>query len=128
MSREALQPAEAAARESGPQLRRLRLCADDYGISPAVNRGIRELIAGGRINATSVMVVAPSFCAAEADALTAAARPGVALGLHFTLTAPFHPGSSGFHPLAEGRFPSLARVFARGLLHRLDAGALAEEA
>ena len=41
--------------------RRIWLCADDYGISPAVDRGIRELIARGRLNATSVMVVAPSF-------------------------------------------------------------------
>ena len=26
--------------------RRIWLCADDYGISPGVNRGIRELIKG----------------------------------------------------------------------------------
>jgi len=37
------------------------LCADDYGISPAVSKGIRDLVAQGRLNATSVMVAAPSF-------------------------------------------------------------------
>ena len=37
--------------------RRIWLCADDYGLSPGVNRGIRELIERGRLNATSVMVV-----------------------------------------------------------------------
>ena len=42
--------------------RRLILCADDYGISPGVNRAIRELIARGRLNATSVMVVGPAPC------------------------------------------------------------------
>ena len=41
--------------------RRIILCADDYGISPAVSAAIRDLIARGRINATSVMVAAPKF-------------------------------------------------------------------
>ena len=40
--------------------RRIRLCADDYGLSPGVNRAIRDLIARGRLNATSVMVVGPA--------------------------------------------------------------------
>ncbi len=41
--------------------RRIWLCADDYGLSPGVNRGIRELIERGRLNATSVMVVGPAI-------------------------------------------------------------------
>ena len=45
--------------------RRIILCADDYGIAPGVNDAIRDLVARGRLNATSVMVVAPSFSAAE---------------------------------------------------------------
>lgn len=32
--------------------RRIWLCADDYGISPGVNRAIRDLIERGRLNAT----------------------------------------------------------------------------
>ena len=51
-----------------------RLCADDYGISPGVNEAIRDLIARGRINATSVMVVAPVSHPTEATALTALKR------------------------------------------------------
>ena len=39
--------------------RRIWLCADDYGISPGVNRAIRDLIERGRLNATSVMMVGP---------------------------------------------------------------------
>ena len=54
-----------------PVPRRIWLCADDYGISPAVNAAIRDLIGAGRINATSVMVVAPSFHRSEAVALNA---------------------------------------------------------
>ena len=41
--------------------RRIWLCADDYGLSPGVNRAIRDLIGRGRLNATSVMVVGPAI-------------------------------------------------------------------
>ena len=43
--------------------RRIWLCADDYGISPGVNRAIRDLIERGRLNATSVMMVGPALSA-----------------------------------------------------------------
>jgi chitin disaccharide deacetylase len=49
--------------------RRFWLCADDYGISPGVNRGIRELIERGRLNATSVMVVGPAIGRDEVHSL-----------------------------------------------------------
>ncbi len=49
--------------------RRIWLCADDYGISPGVNRAIRDLIERGRINATSVMVVGPAIGRDEVGAL-----------------------------------------------------------
>ena len=53
--------------------RRIWLCADDYGISPGVNRAIRDLIERGRLNATSVMVVGPAIGRDEVDALRSAA-------------------------------------------------------
>jgi len=46
---------------AAPQARHIWLCADDYGIAPGVNAAIRDLIARGRLNATSVMVAAPAF-------------------------------------------------------------------
>ena len=53
--------------------RRIWLCADDYGLSPGVNRAIRDLIERGRLNATSVMVVGPAIGRDEISALQAAA-------------------------------------------------------
>ena len=49
--------------------RHIWLCADDYGMSPSVNRAIRALIDRKRINATSVMVVGPAIDRAEVDVL-----------------------------------------------------------
>ncbi len=110
--------------------RRFWLCADDYGMSPAVNRGIRELMARSRINATSVMVGAPSFDAQEARALDAAARAGsgAALGLHFTLSAPFRPLGPYRPTAANGTFLPVRQMFARGLVRALDGRAAALEA
>jgi predicted glycoside hydrolase/deacetylase ChbG (UPF0249 family) len=109
--------------------RRIFLCADDYGISPAVNVAIRDLVVRGRLNATSVMVAAPSCGRAEACALAAlnSTSPRVAIGLHLVLTAPFRPASGGFRPLKAGAFLPLPATVGRALLHRFDAGALAAE-
>jgi len=98
------------------------LCADDYGISASVNKAIRELVMRGRINATSVMVAAPSLHRAEAaslNMLNAGARR-VAIGLHVTLTAPFAPMSPGFRPLRNGAFLPLEKMLVRGTLRRAD--------
>ena len=109
------------------QPRRLRLCADDYGISPAVDVAIRDLIVRGRLNATSVLVAAPSFGPAEAQALAALSDARAQIGLHVALTAPFRPLSTRFAPLADGAFVPLPTLLRRALLHRLDHGALMEE-
>ena len=102
--------------------RRIWLCADDYGLSPGVNRAIRELIERGRLNATSVMVVGAAIGRDEVKALDAAAllRPRCAIGLHATLSAPFHPLTMHFKPLAGGMFPPFKKLLAAGLLRQLD--------
>ena len=107
---------------SGPGLRRIWLCADDYGISPGVNRAIRDLIARGRLNATSVMVVGSSLGREEVAGLqaAAAASPRCAIGLHATLTAPFHPLTMHFRPLDGGMFLPFPRLLRAGLSRRLD--------
>jgi len=108
---------------------RIWLCADDYGISPSVNAAIRDLVVRERLNATSVMVVAPSFHRGEAVALQAlnSTTQRVAIGLHVTLTAPFCPLSEGFRPLHAGAFVSLGTLLLRAGLHSLEPDALMTE-
>jgi predicted glycoside hydrolase/deacetylase ChbG (UPF0249 family) len=103
--------------------RHIWLCADDYGISPGVNRAIRDLIERGRLNATSVMLVGPAIGRDEVSALQAAAAnsPRCAIGLHVTLTAPFRPLTMHFRPTDGGMFLSFPKLLRAGLLRRLDA-------
>ena len=114
---------------AAPGTRRIWLCADDYGIAPGVNAAIRDLIARGRLNAASVMVVAPTFDRAAADSLARlnAEGPRAAVGLHLTLTGPFRPLSASFRPARDGAFLPLGATLRAALLRRLDAGALATE-
>jgi predicted glycoside hydrolase/deacetylase ChbG (UPF0249 family) len=85
------------------------LCADDYGISPGVNRGIRELLAAGRLSATSCMVDFPEFLAEGPALAEFAGRADI--GLHVTLTVA----------------RSLPRVMIDAYLRRISARAIVAE-
>src|SRR4029079_8403264 len=106
--------------------RRIWLCADDYGISPGVNRAIRDLIKRGRLNATSVMMVGPAIDRDEIAKLkdVVAERHAwgnrCAIGLHVTLTAPFRPLTMHFRPADGGMFLPFPKLLRSGLLHRRD--------
>ncbi|GLH80974.1 hypothetical protein SSBR45G_58830 [Bradyrhizobium sp. SSBR45G] len=102
--------------------RRIWLCADDYGISPGVNSAIRDLIARGRLNATSVMTVGAAIGRDEVSELTkvAADSPRCAIGLHVTLTAPFRPLTMHFRPAEGGMFLPFPKLLRAGLARRLD--------
>src|SRR5271163_3113609 len=102
--------------------RRIWLCADDYGLSPGVNRAIRDLIRRGRLNATSAMIVGPAIGRDEVSALQAVAAKSsrCAIGLHATLTAPFRPLTMHFQPIDGGMFLSHTKLLRRGLTGRLD--------
>jgi predicted glycoside hydrolase/deacetylase ChbG (UPF0249 family) len=102
--------------------RRIWLCADDYGLSPGVNRAIIDLIERRRLNATSVMMVGPAIGRGDVEALqTAVAGSGrCAIGLHVTLTAPFRPLTMHFRPSDGGMFPPFPKLLRAGLLRRLD--------
>jgi predicted glycoside hydrolase/deacetylase ChbG (UPF0249 family) len=104
------------------QPRRIWLCADDYGLSEGVNRGIRDLIARGRLNATSVMVVGAAVGRDEVAALknVAAESPRCAVGLHATLSAPFRPLTMHFRPVDGGLFLPFPKLLRAGLFRRLD--------
>ncbi|MEO8652338.1 MAG: ChbG/HpnK family deacetylase, partial [Hyphomicrobiaceae bacterium] len=102
----------------------LVVCADDYALTPGVSRGIRELIAAGRISATSVMTVCP-WWAEEAAALSEAA--GAAdIGLHLTLTD--QPPLGAMPTLAPaGRLPPIDQMIHASILGRLPVAELEAE-
>jgi predicted glycoside hydrolase/deacetylase ChbG (UPF0249 family) len=110
-------------------LRRIWLCADDYGLAEGVNRAIRDLISRGRLNAASAMVVGPSIGRGEVAALqeVAANSPRCAIGLHTTLTAPFRPLTMHFRPLDGGLFLPFPTMLRSGLLRRLDPELIEDE-
>jgi predicted glycoside hydrolase/deacetylase ChbG (UPF0249 family) len=86
--------------------RRIWIVADDYGLSPAVDDGILELLDRGRLSGTGCMTVFPDWMD-EAGRLKA--RHSGQAGLHLTLTD--QPSLSGAATLAcDGRLPSLAML------------------
>ncbi len=106
---------------NSPAPRRIIVCADDFGLSPGVNRAILDLIARGRINATSVMTVGPAFDRGSTATLRQAAdTSNCQIGLHVTLTAPFRPLTLHFRHLQSDTFLPLPRLFGASLLRQLD--------
>jgi len=101
--------------------RRLTICADDFGLAPAVDRGILALAEQGRIQATSCLVTPPRWAAAGA----ALRDGGVRTGLHFNLTEgePLSPLLRRHWP----RLPGLGTLMASAFLGLLPKEALAEE-
>lgn len=88
--------------------RRIWLVADDYGLSPAVDDGILDLLAAGRLSGTGCMTLFPEWPheAKRFDTAMAART-----GLHLTLTdqIALRPAS----PLArDGRLPGFAALLA----------------
>ena len=110
-------------------MRRIWLCADDYGIAPGVDKAIRDLIERGRLNATSVMVAAPSFTRQSAAMLAAlnSAGPRTAIGLHVTLTGPLRPKTADYAPAVDGAFLPLGATLRLAMQQRLDMSALTRE-
>lgn len=104
-----------------PPSRRLTLCADDYGLAPAIDRGILALAERGRITALSALVTPPRW--AHAGQALRDCEPQA--GLHFNLTEgePLSPALRRHW----ARFPALGALIAQAFLGRLPTDALAEE-
>lgn len=64
--------------------RRFRLVADDYGLSPGVSEGIRQLLDRGRLSGTGCMTLFPEW--AESARAMRDLSPNAEMGLHLTLT------------------------------------------
>ncbi len=109
---------------------RLIINADDFGLTPGVNRGIEELFHAGVLSSTTLMANAPAF----EDAVTIAQRtPGLGVGCHIVLT--------DGKPLTESRHistllerdgkrfrSSLAAFACAALLGKLDEAEIEQEA
>ncbi|CAO3437141.1 ChbG/HpnK family deacetylase [Azospirillum doebereinerae] len=93
------------------------LCADDYGLAPGVNAAIRELIAAGRLTATSVMSLCPFWSEGAAPLRELADKADV--GLHFTLTDQAPLGAMP-RLARDGRLPPLGRLMGMAYTGRLD--------
>jgi chitin disaccharide deacetylase len=102
----------------------LVVCADDYALTPGVSRAIRELIAAGRISATSVMTVCP-WWAEEAAALSEVAGDAD-IGLHLTLTDQSPLGAMPTLAPA-GRLPPIGALVRASLMGRLPVAEIEAE-
>lgn len=105
--------------------RRLALCADDFGQSLAIDRGILALARQGRLQAVSCLTGGAAW-AADAAALVQLAEPGgLQIGLHWNLTdgAPLAPALAARWP----RFPTLPALIARAHLRALPLAAIGAE-
>lgn len=73
------------------RLRRIALCADDFGLDAAINEACLDLADAGRLSALSCMSTAPAW-AAGAAALRQRFDTTLDLGLHLNLTEAVAPG------------------------------------
>lgn len=80
----------------------LVLCADDFGLTPAVSAGILQALEAGRLNATGAMTNRPDWQASGRRLAGPPGEPMVGVHLNLTLGAPLGPAPA----LApEGVFP-----------------------
>jgi predicted glycoside hydrolase/deacetylase ChbG (UPF0249 family) len=108
-------------------VRRLIVNADDFGLSPGVNRGILHGHQQGLITSASLMANADAFADAAALALTA---PTLSIGCHVTLTSavPAFPANELPALAPNGRMrPSPAGFLQRAVRGRIPAAELAAE-
>src|SRR5438105_14172244 len=102
-----------------PDVRRLVVNADDFGLSPGVNEGILEAHAAGAVSSVSVLGDAPGWEPAVAALRRAGAELGAGLHLNLTAGEPVSGGQSLVHA-RTGRFHGLAGLVARALTGRID--------
>lgn len=100
------------------------LCADDFGLTDGVSRGILDLARAGRISATSAMTNRPGWERGAGGLRALEGRVGV--GLHLTLTLG-QPLGRATLLAPEGRLPELGALLRRSVLGALPTGEVREE-
>lgn len=107
-------------------LRPVVVCADDFGLAPGVSDAIAELIAAGRLSATSCMSGCRDWRRAASVLQAVCAHTPADVGLHLTLT-----DQAALSPAAglavDGRLPTLSQLLPRALGRRLPVAALRDE-
>lgn len=104
--------------------RRVVLCADDFGLTEGVSRGILDLIERGRLSATGAMTNRPPWPRLAAELRRHHGRVAVGLHLNLTLGRPLGPLPS----LApDGVLPGLGALTRAALAGRLARGEVAAE-
>jgi predicted glycoside hydrolase/deacetylase ChbG (UPF0249 family) len=107
----------------------LLINADDFGLTPGVNRAIAELHDAGCLRSTTLMATGAAFAGAVSLAL---ARPSLAVGCHIVLTdgVPVLPASEIPSLVSDGvNFrPTLGRFIRDLMLGRLNESELEREA
>lgn len=103
---------------------RVVLCADDYGLTEGVSRGILELARQGRISATSVMSTCGPWPDLAPDLRALGGRIGVGLHLNFTTGTPLGPMPT---IASERRLPSLGGLMRDAFARRLPSGEVRAE-
>lgn len=108
-------------------MKRIVVCADDYNLAPGVSKAIRELIALGRLNATSVMTIFPGL-EEEARALSQTPSPApVQIGLHLTLSGGFTPLVSPPYVSRDGKLPDIKALLSPLSFFKVSADAVVQE-
>ena len=102
----------------------IALCADDFGISPAVNAGILEAVAAGRLTAVSCMTGSEHF--GPDGPLLNDFRGHTDVGIHLTLTdaRPIGPMPA---LVSDGRLPTFPALLKASIRGRLDRAEIAAE-
>jgi predicted glycoside hydrolase/deacetylase ChbG (UPF0249 family) len=109
---------------------RLILNADDFGLTPGINRAIAELHSAGALTSATLMANGPAFDDAVA---LAHAQPTLGIGCHIVLTdgVPLSPPETIPTLLSPDRKtfrPSLGNFFLAALLGKIDAADIFREA
>lgn len=100
------------------------LCADDYGLSPAVSAGIRQALAARRINATGAMTNLPDW--PNAAPLLAPYLDHAQIGVHLNLTVGA-PLAAAPNLAPQGILPGLGFYLRKTALAQTLAGEVGAE-
>jgi chitin disaccharide deacetylase len=105
-------------------MKRIILCADDYGLNTAVSQGIIALLRLGRLSAVSCMTTSPLW--PQFSSLLKPYRQQADIGLHFNLTEG-KPLSDAYSRRYGNNFFTLPQLIIRAFLGQLNREAIEQE-